>query len=229
MTMRQFGLWNRIRGLQSKFKFAYFDGQMIADSFQGTPRSTVYKDMAVLVKEGWIKLLEPQKRKGDGTFSARKVVAVLHKEWASVYPNKCSIHSISETGEDGIHSISETDHSISETDRSISETDRSTLMDKDLVHPDDTNEQTSIQADDSSAPPSFVRRNIEMHASASKCSASSLTSGTVVTSKKALLPLEPHERAIARAILDGREKPASPYAPWRTLEWAQQLEVASVS
>jgi hypothetical protein len=47
--------------------------------------------------------------------------------------------------------------------------------------------------------------------------------------KRTLVPIQPHERAIAQAILDGREKPASLYAPWRTLAWAKQLEVASVT
>jgi hypothetical protein len=89
MTCRQFGLWNRIQGLQRKFGFVYFDADYLAAHFQSTSRDVIYDDCAALLGSGWFELLAERKRKKDGTWESRKVHALTHKEWAARYPDKC--------------------------------------------------------------------------------------------------------------------------------------------
>lgn len=89
MSCRAYGLWSRIRELQHKWGFVKFDGETIANDFRGTSKSTIYKDCAFLISEGWFEVLEPQERRADKTWAARKIVALKHAEWAAKYPSKC--------------------------------------------------------------------------------------------------------------------------------------------
>lgn len=99
MTCRQYGLWTRIRELQSKFGFVYFDGDDLSKSFnkglptrkgsEGTSRDAIYDDCNYLLETGWFQLVAPRCRKKDGTWEARKLTALSHKEWAAKFPDKC--------------------------------------------------------------------------------------------------------------------------------------------
>jgi hypothetical protein len=89
MTCRQFGLWNRIQGLQRKFGFVYFDADFLSAHFQSTSRDVIYDDCTALLDAGWFELTAPRQRKKDGTWEARKVRALNHKEWAAKFPDKC--------------------------------------------------------------------------------------------------------------------------------------------
>jgi len=116
MTCRQYGLYTRVRELQSKFGYVFFDGDDLADSFLkepekvkprpplnpktgkpwgprrfGTSRDTVYDDCASLLKKGWFVELTARTRKKDGTWEARKLKALSHKEWVAKHPDKCLI------------------------------------------------------------------------------------------------------------------------------------------
>ncbi len=89
MTMREFGLWNRIRALQSRFGFVYFDADDLSAGFVSTSRDVIYDDCTRLLDAGWLQLLQPRKRKKDGTWEARKLTALSHKDWQTKYPDKC--------------------------------------------------------------------------------------------------------------------------------------------
>jgi hypothetical protein len=81
MTMRQYGLWTRIRELQHKRSFVFFDADFLSENFQSTSRDVIYSDCQQLLASGWFELTEPRKRKRDGTWESRKIVALSHKEW----------------------------------------------------------------------------------------------------------------------------------------------------
>ena len=152
MTMREYGLYTRIRELQSKFGFAFFDGDALAKSFQKTNRSTVYLDCKALIKAGWFEVQTEAQgerdRKIDGTYKSRQIVALNHKEWAAKYPSGCQnlkdSQSISKTGPVCPNG---TVQSISKTDQSISKTDQCVLMNKDLIESRHDIRQTQIKAD----------------------------------------------------------------------------------
>jgi hypothetical protein len=155
MTCREYGLYTRIRELQSKFGFVWFDGDDLAKGFQKTPRSTLFADCRALVKAGWFEVKDAPDRKTDGTWKSRKIVALNHKEWASKNPSECQkiqdSQSISETGpfeSNGlVQSNRQTDQSNRWTDRSISWTDHVSLIDKDLVQGRHGSTQKRIKSD----------------------------------------------------------------------------------
>ncbi len=115
MTMRQYGLYTTIRELQSKWGYVWFDGDDIAASFAtepaktktpkvrlnpktqqptksrrfGASRDAVYDDCKSLLDAGWFVELQPRNRKKDGTWEARKLAALSHKDWSVKYPDKC--------------------------------------------------------------------------------------------------------------------------------------------
>jgi hypothetical protein len=138
MTMRAYGLWTRVRELYAGVikkhpnqKFIFFDGADLARGFHKTPVSTLYEDCATLVKEGWFEVQgNPQARKKNGSYEARRITPLSHKEWVSKYPSKCTqsqeSHSISQNGQESVS------HSIRQNDHSISQNHHSTLMEKDL-------------------------------------------------------------------------------------------------
>ena len=49
MTCRQYGLWTRVRELQRKFGFIYFDGDDLAASFRDTKRDVIFRECKALV------------------------------------------------------------------------------------------------------------------------------------------------------------------------------------
>jgi hypothetical protein len=219
MTMRQHSLWTRLRELQSKFGYVFFDGEKIAAGFQDTARSTVYKQMTWLVKNGWVELVEPQGHKKDGTFSARKIVALAHKDWMSKYPNKCRNNQDTvpqvDNGKTDDRSTGETDRSTCETNRSTGETDRYSPVDKDLVLKTDVSiKQTPLGADASTAAPTFFLKeesqHIDMHESAPEsCAASGVVHSTErieLTQRQAL----EQELARARKSRDNWERNGDP-------------------
>jgi hypothetical protein len=89
MTMRQYGLYSVVRELQSKWGFVYFDGDDLSASFKKTSRDVIYDDCKVLVETGWLEEVGKRNRKKDGTYEARKLTALTHKEWVAKYPSKC--------------------------------------------------------------------------------------------------------------------------------------------
>ncbi len=89
MTCRQYGLWTRIRELQSKFGFVYFDGDSVAGMFSDTSRDTIFRECTALINAGWFRLRSERQRKKDGTWEARKIVAVTHAEWLKTHLNAC--------------------------------------------------------------------------------------------------------------------------------------------
>lgn len=93
MTMRQYGLYSTVRELQSKWDFIYFDGDDLSKSFTKTSRDVIYDDCKVLVTAGWFEEKGKRNRKKDGTYEARKLVAITHKEWSAKYPNHCNLEA----------------------------------------------------------------------------------------------------------------------------------------
>lgn len=89
MTLRQYGLWTRIRELQHKFGFVYFDGEDQAASFHDTSSSMLYRVFKSLQDSGWFQLKVERRRKKDGTWEASQIVAVSHAAWASQHPQQC--------------------------------------------------------------------------------------------------------------------------------------------
>jgi len=89
MTCRQYGLWTRVRELQSKFGFIYFDGDDLAQSFKKTSRDVIYDDCKTLILSGWFEEKGRRNRKKDGSYESRKIAAITHKEWVVKYPNQC--------------------------------------------------------------------------------------------------------------------------------------------
>jgi hypothetical protein len=49
----------------------------------------MYRLMHSLIAAGWFVVLEPRKRKANGQWSAHKLRALAHEEWAKKYPEKC--------------------------------------------------------------------------------------------------------------------------------------------
>jgi len=94
MTCRQYGLWTRIRELQSKWGFVYFDGDDLAEGFQSTSRDAVFDDCNVLLKSGFFELQHARKRKKDGTWESRKIKALTHKEWSAKHPSNVALTSL---------------------------------------------------------------------------------------------------------------------------------------
>lgn len=88
--MRQYGLYSKIRERGHKWKFIYFDGDDLAACFQKTSRDVVYDDCRILLKSGWFETVAVSGRKKDGTYAARKMVALSHEDWMAKYPNKCN-------------------------------------------------------------------------------------------------------------------------------------------
>lgn len=116
MTCRQFGLWNRVRTLQRKWGFLFFDGDDIAAGFQSTSRDVIFNECKALLGSGWFELMEPRQRKNDGTWSARKIKAVSHEEWVVKHPNKCLQPISSCTGTTGESSIQSLPYNWTEGD-----------------------------------------------------------------------------------------------------------------
>ena len=134
MTCRQFGLWTRIRELQSKFGFVWFDGDDLARSFASEPskaktpkvavhyrtgkpmkprrygasRDAIYADCDALLTSGWFEELQARARKKDGTWEARKLQALTHKEWAAKYPTKCKELQDSQSASSPLDTLSHT-------------------------------------------------------------------------------------------------------------------------
>jgi len=89
MTCRQYGLWSRIRELQNKREFVFFDADYLSEHFQSTSRDVIYDDCKALLSAGWFELLGERRRKKDGTWESRKIRALSHREWSDRHPGKC--------------------------------------------------------------------------------------------------------------------------------------------
>jgi hypothetical protein len=89
MTMRQYGLYSKVRERGHKWGFIYFDGDDIAACFQKTSRDAVYDDCNALLKSEWFEAKSVGKRKKNGTYEARKIIALTHKDWCGKHPNQC--------------------------------------------------------------------------------------------------------------------------------------------
>jgi hypothetical protein len=98
MTMRQFGLWNRVWDLQKKTGWVYFDAYFIEDNFVLTSHDTIYSDCADLLALGWFELIGERKRKKDGTWESRKIRALAHREWSQKHPGKCRNVQVDQSG-----------------------------------------------------------------------------------------------------------------------------------
>ncbi len=123
MTCRQFGLWNVVREVQSKWGFIYFDGDDLAHSFKDTSRDAIFDDCKSLLKSNWFELLEPRQRKKDGTWQSRKIRALSHKEWSEKTGAKCFNAGVDQspiaTGKAAIQSPNATDRLPNATDQSL--------------------------------------------------------------------------------------------------------------
>jgi hypothetical protein len=209
MTMRQFGLWNRVRGLQRKWGFVYFDGDDLANGFRFTSRDAVFDDCNVLLKLGFFELQSPRKRKKDGTYESRKIAAITHKEWAKKYPNKCLKPETSQspiaTGKKPIQSPNATSQSPIAIDQSPNATSQSLQSDKDLF-------KAGLFKTDMfrAVPPPLSHGHIDPHESAPEgCAASGVVHGT---ERIELTPRQVLEAELARArkTLSGWQKNNSP-------------------
>jgi len=97
MSMRQYGLWSRVRQLQKKYGVVLFSAEKISGDFakdedgkrNGSSVDVIRDECLALIKSGWFVLLTKQYRKPDGTYSHREIIALSHKEWAQSHPNKC--------------------------------------------------------------------------------------------------------------------------------------------
>ena len=86
MTMRQYGLWTTVRERQHKLGYVFFDGDDLSNCFQSTSRDVIYGDCNALIESGFFVLISPRKRKKDGTWEARRIKALSHKEWCAKHP-----------------------------------------------------------------------------------------------------------------------------------------------
>jgi len=203
MTMRQYGLWNRVRGLQRKWGFVYFDGDDIATGFRSTSRDAVFDDCNTLLKLGFFELKSPRKRKKDGTYESRKITAITHREWVSKYPNKClklePTQSPIATGEKPIQSPIAIDQSPNAIDQSPIATSQSLQSDKDLFRAGLLNADEK-RADLVPDPPLFCETS-QVHESASKCCADveSVNNTMFPPEPETLTPRQTLERELARA------------------------------
>jgi hypothetical protein len=158
--MRQYGLYSAVRELQSKWGFIYFDGDDIAASFQKTKRDVVYDDCKALISAGWFEIKSERNRKKDGTWEARKIVAITHREWSAKYPNNCNLkaqpvapHQLDEAPDQSLQS----DQPVAPQQPTSRPTaiDQSLPSDKDLVQSRQGSTQTSFKAEE---PADFVCR-----------------------------------------------------------------------
>ena len=83
MTMRQYGLWTKVREIQKKFKHVFFDGDEFAGRFQSTSRDIIYRECNALINSGWFQVITRCKRKKDGTWEARRIRALSQKSGAN--------------------------------------------------------------------------------------------------------------------------------------------------
>ena len=133
MTMRQYGLYTRIRELQNKFGFVYFDGDDLAAGFQSTSRDSVFRDCKALIGLGFFEEIGARNRKKDGTWEARKIQAITHKQWAEKHPSSCTSAIGPVAPVLLVQSPNATDQSPNATDQSPNATDQSLPCNKDLV------------------------------------------------------------------------------------------------
>jgi hypothetical protein len=89
MNLREYGLYSAVRELSHKCGFLYFDGDDLAASFAGIKRDVIFRTCKALLKSGWFEQKGTNKRRKDGTYEARKIVALSHLAWQEKYPSGC--------------------------------------------------------------------------------------------------------------------------------------------
>lgn len=237
MTPLAYAVWSVSTSVSMRWEGKlYFDGRSMAARFKGATKESMYRAVKELVDGGWLEITETnltsdgrRKRDSRGHYMVTVYKVVSHEDWVETHgATECASLEI-KTGENAPVLKSILDQSRNQ--------DTSSLEIKTYVSGKHLSEEYVSEPHFSKEPVSKSRLVVKgetdtltaRDSAAQPVAAPVSKSRQVVQSTTGLLPIQPHERTIAQAILDGRERSNSIYAPWRTKEWAMQLGVASVS
>src|SRR5260370_18166258 len=92
MTPEEYALWDVSRQLSHQTGTLYFDGRAMAEQFEGTSKSRIYRLAKRLLDKGWYELIAPSVRdKRTGLFSSTQYRVLSADEWAVRHPHVCAV------------------------------------------------------------------------------------------------------------------------------------------